>query len=338
MFLKIAVRSHFESNANLEYFPFMRELEEQAESEGISAKRFYFKLLGYKDGDGFGAEEIYEMRKAYAEGNTKQLEKKLKISENKDIKQVLTSVKALPKKGSLKKPKAPKNIKEDLVRILGDYFRFNEERLISVGGSNILLSAYIKNFSLSREKKELLAALDSAQFKNIAMTNSPTFIYSEGRVPVITSGNFYVNARPSKQMQYNLVSEALRHAVIRSLDIPEDLYFFITSACTAFELMEDDKYLDLLDWSFSLGKTVKELVNLCGLEFVDRLHYAVNHKVIPIKVSGDNYMMYLRGSDKPLVMKESEIKRLINNQALETLGWDEEGPFVYMGAKIYLRG
>jgi hypothetical protein len=340
--LEKLVKSHFEVNGTFAYFPYKELLAEVASEKSMFPQEYYLKLLGYGGGK-YSPPEHFKARFDYCQGNEAALVPVYGKTEQ-EAKQNLSKAGLLPKE---RLPSLPKiSISDEgkqTARLLATYFLNSEELELLIGENVELFSDYLTKIVYSVDVNKLSAFVDAASFKKVLQIVTPVIEYKEDSDPLITGGVMYLPFKLEKKASIDkVVKLAVLQAMIKIFDIPEKVFSFVTRNAASYQLLETSKYLTLLDYSYLSKRTVKELFELCGLQYVDNLKYFNETRCVIYLNGKDSYRVYSINSVLPedyVVMSGTQLKLLYENNSLKTLNWDGPvlGPYVVIdGKRTYL--
>lgn len=339
MYLKYLCRAYFEVKGKYEGFPYEEDLLKVATS-GQTPEDVFYNLIGYKHDNILTATERFKYRKLSSEGNIKKLSSIFKLKDKNDLVEVLEKMDCSSARGMVRPVKIQDEGFASLVRLLSDYLLNNEEKIIWQGNEPKFFYELLKPLRYLKSKKELDATLDSDRFRAALKLVLPDFVYKKGCTPVISQEVFFIPFNLNKNQIQDLITSAVTHAVIRSLDVPAQVYFHLVHNALNYQTFKDDAYLRIVDWSHSLGMTVQEMFDKCGMKHVDRFDYYERFKVIPYLSGEDKITVYSSEShtDKQfIVLSTNQIMQLVNSNTLRTLHWDNGVPHIYLNGKQDLR-
>lgn len=340
MYLKYLVRSHFEVNGEYRGFPYSEELEEYASKVGMSEEDAYYHLVGYSSDNHLTPTERFKYRKLSSEGNTKELSNIFKLKDKTDLIEVLEKMNCLSARGMVRPVKSKDKMLNLMARLLAEYLLKNEEKVVWAGKEPKFYSEIVQPMKYVKSKKELDNIVGSERFLKALDILMPDVVYKKGCVPLITQGIFFVPFKLSESQLRELVMDAVYHSVIRNLDIPPQVYFNLVPEALTYQRKDDSSYLRLVDWSHSLGMTIKEMIEKCGITYIDRLEYYRKYKVVPYMVGENKVLVYSKQSkteDQYVILSSNQVMQLINSDSLKTLYWEEKVPHIYLNGKQDLR-
>lgn len=341
MLIKQLVRSHYELSGDFMSFPFMDELTVAAQKQNVSDPReLYFQLLGYKADGTLTSYERYKYRKLHAKGDIKALTTNLKLSNKSEIVEVLRQLECLSEKGKVGPVKEVDPSNERLARILSEYLVNNEEKLLWSKDKSQLFSTYYSRMRFTKSRKDLESILQSKQFLSATQIALPQVVYKKNCSPVISQGMFFVPYKLSPDKLNEIIQLAILQGLVRKLDVPETVYFYLVQNALNYPFVKDTEYLRLLDWSHSLRMTVSEMFSKCGLKFVDRVKYYTEFRVLPFLISNDKYLIFSSASDeqsKHVILNTNQLVSFVRTDVLRTLSWEGPHPFIYYNERQYLK-
>ena len=338
MLLEKLVKTHYEIEGNFKNFPYMYLVEKHAgKSDPVD---YLYQLLGYKSDGNLSAKDRYYYRKLASEGNTQELKRIFRISKHSELFEVMRRLECASERG-LVRPKISTNpVLDSISRVLANYLIKNEQVLLHTQTTSFFASEYIFSKRFRDSRKSLEELLSNPNFKIALQHSIPSKVaYSKGCTPMISQGCLIVPVKLNKQDFNKVLDNAVLHALIRYLDVPEQVYFYLVKEATSYQLDNTTgKYLRLLDWAHCLGKTVKELFELCGLSYVNRIKHISEYHIIAYILSNGRYQIYsLNHMTNYVILSEKQFKTLLETDSLKTLSWDGEGPYIYYDTKRYLK-
>jgi hypothetical protein len=338
--LEKLIKSYFEIKGTHEGFPYEALMKEYCLTNDMPGREAFYTLLGYKMST-LHPSAYPKLRKLYYSGDIAGLKESLQLSSKDQV------IDLLLKKGVISKEKMPAlskiNIAEEylpIVRLLASYFNNSEELEIMIGDSVSLFKDYLNRVVYSVDSAKLSSFINSASFKKVLEIVFPRIEYKEDCIPLISAKVLYLPAKLEKKIAVDKIQKmAVMQAMVKILDVPEKIFNFVTRNAISYQLADPSKYLTLLDYSYIMGLSVKDLFTLCGLNYVDNLAYYNNTRCIIYLNGEDSYRIYSDKSIKPedyVILNSSKLTFLYENSSLKTLSWDELGPYVMLEGKTYI--
>lgn len=322
MIAKLLARSHYEIHGTHEGFEYFELLQSDN-----SIEEFY-KLIGF-DSTYVDHKTTHDYRKLHAQKNTKELLLKTKLTTAKEVSAFLKSASAYAVPQQMKEYK---NIDELSIRVLATYYRENCETLYQGGSVLKEFSEYIRSLAVScKDEKEFRQMISAESFGEILKSSTPNFVYKKGCKPTISMGTMLLPTKLSVSGLERLIQAALEHAVFKSLDVPPAVYFDIIGKLPKMQRLSNDAYLRIVDAANSMNLTVKQLIELCGVKYIDRLEYFKKHGVIVYQESTEAFSVYNVNSVKDskfLTMNGDAVNYLNRLGVLPSLSWDNQGAYV----------
>jgi hypothetical protein len=338
-YLKCLCRAYLEVHGKYEGFPYVEELKKMS-SEGTDPKDVFFYLVGYRHDNLLSASERFEYRKMSSKDETQKLFSIFKLKDKTDLVEVLEKMDCLSDRGMVRPVKIKDEKFANLVRILADYLMNNEEKIVWQGKEPKFFNEVITPMKYVKNKKEFESILNSDRFKGALKLILPNMVYKKGCTPLISQDVFFVPFNLSSSQIQELIVGAVSHAVTRSLDVPNQVYFHMVHNAVTYQLAKNHVYLRILDWAHSLGMTVKEMFEKCGMAYVDRFEYYERYKVLPYLIGENKVMVYSSNSmteENCIILNSEQTVKLVNAGCLKTLFWEDGVPHVYLNGKQDLR-
>lgn len=334
MILRLLCRAYYEVEGTWNGFPHMHLLQDLVDKNGTSLAREFYREIGYVDDDVATSVERYELRKLHAEDDLARLESRLKVSGRRKISSILKTLEALSDKDKAKvvepHPWTP------IIRLLSEYFMTDQSLVLNVNKAPTSFGDYLFAQTMSG-KKVTDGLMANASLLGVVKQFMPSFVVSKD-LPSISQGYLFSDFKPTEKNIDQLAKAVLEQCLTKNQDLHESIYFTLVSNIISYQLSKEKEYLRYLDWAHMLGVSVKKMIELCGLEYVNRLDYYKEHKIFPYGASG-NYIVFGENSTdskKYIKVTGEQLVNLTATESLKTLEFTEEGPTIYMGERLLL--
>lgn len=341
LILERLVRAHYELANGEGPVPFSAMLTSYAKAKDLSQSDAYFSLLGYKHDDQLSATDRHKYRKMFFNGKLKELRKVLKA--NSDV-SLLKTLKALdcvtdPVVHTIAKHNLGEL--ESLARVLATYLQNNNETVLASTKGNIVFSDYIQSYLHRLDRPALNKFLKDARFKQLLEIGLPTWVFEETTEPIVSQGKIFSPTKLTTNQCKDVINWAVNHCFMRSLDVPEKVYFFMVKYATTYQQLPAESYLKFLDYAHSLQTTVKGLFELCGMAHVDNLDiYQEVGNVLYLDYDGHLRVLSessVKDTDY-VILSRAQVKSLFEMGSLRTLTWDTQGASIsHNGNRVYLK-
>lgn len=334
--LKVLVRAHYDRARGFEGFPYVDLIE--ANVKGLEPEEAFYRLVGYSSSGMVSAKERHEYRTSYASGKNKVLMEKFGAKNATMLVEILQEMEALP--GSLPRKKSPEVVKEfiPVVRLVSSYLMNNQEILLSTQEGAVLAKDYLNSVRFFSSRKAYSDILNGGAVSGIAHALELEVV--PGDELMITKNQLFSPFPITPQELGLVVQEAIEHSLCKKLDLPLQTYVFTVNNILDYLTGSDEDYLTLIDYSTNLGMSIREMIELCGLKYVDQLRYFENTRCVFFMSGVEElavYSMYSQAPEQVAYIPHWLIADLYKLDMLKTLNWDNGEPFIYYGGKKYIK-
>ncbi|GAA0101611.1 hypothetical protein UT300012_23260 [Paraclostridium bifermentans] len=296
------IRNYFELNGSFEGIE-----EELPTLVNKMTREEMYNCIGIKASEKFSAEELFNMRSRYYQGET-ELEEVL--CENDMI--VYPSFKNQEFKYL------------EYTKILYSYLKVTRNNIIGDTDVRKLL------YDLSNEKIDhIVAMLATDEFKGLMLDLMPKFKYKEGCKPAVMLNTFYHDKKLNKK-DINLIrSQAIKALMFNSLDIAEEYRVVIKTLLkdnlTDLADYNIEAYRKIIDISLFLGIPARVMLTKCGMKLVDYVEQYKKYRAV--------FRVYFKGirivvNDAEMGVSKAQFKALYEGDFLGYLSTNDKNEII----------
>lgn len=270
MLAKRLVRNYYEKNGsfkNIEKQFFYNDFKELIGNNNVTNE--LYKCIGFKDTPELSAEMAYKYRQLYVTRKFARLYKLLNVNTMEALVDALKSMNCV---GIIEEPvKEISNL--DLVKLIAEYYRTDTTVTFDTNTCRISFSDLISGASLIDKMSQLKQYVNSKVFRLAIKSLINNWECVPGCQPTIELGVVYtpqpLTVKERNEIKRNAVYEAAFNSSRISLNSRLKVLNLVTSDIVNLYDFAPDNYRALIDISLSLGLTIRELFELCDLNYID---------------------------------------------------------------------
>lgn len=309
MVLKRLVRSYFEQHGSF------KGIENEFFYDKVKGKDLY-EILGFNAVGSHTSEEVYNLNKDYVLGN-------LNAEEIKQLNAEGVLGKFPVHKGN---PKEIPNV--DLVKLVSHYLRYSKNKISVDGETAGTFMQFCIQFALLKDVADMEAAVKSDLVKNNLKALDIKWVKSDIPNCLINNGIIYYNrdltVAERNVIIRNAVLDAFYNITELSISHRVELLNLVDENIIKLAELDIARYRAVLMLAVRAGKTVKELCEYAGLNYIDtieqvktmgcsvNLHTATSVKVFTINSTKDDFV----------ILNNEDFKMLYERNLLNTIEWD----------------
>ena len=338
--VKRCIRSYYEQHGNfdgIENTKFYKDVEKLASQQNVSVEQFLYITLGYKNDSDLTSVERYNYRKDFVKRDLAKLKNLFNVKSNKELVNILENLECLGT--SAEKPRELANY--EYVKLIASYLKYNRTRVFQINGGYITFGQLMASVSLCDTEASINKELKSDIFKTAAKDVAPHVKYIEGVEPVIQMGTLYTPKKFTPVERNKLLDDALMEALFNiskirlanRLDVISMVNSGLVNLAEKFTL----RYLTLLDIAHSLDLTVSELIEICGLRYVNILEQVEDMNCTVEMFGSDTVKVFSYRSkflNDHILCNAEDFKYLYENDLLKSLDFENGIAYVTTNRRI----
>jgi hypothetical protein len=288
-----------------------------------------YRMLGYSSDSKCSAKERAMIRKDLMTGQLSKLKKRLRVSSDKSLQDVL---KANGLQTNVVRHKPTTHKFSDEILTIARYILDNEEIIFSDGNNTISSKAIFNQLCVSENIRSLRKLIP--KYLPHLKSSVIDIVCDESLDCAEVVGG--VLRTPNKVSLDDIASVVLEEVGSRCFEIHYHYYYYILRHALLYQFLSHvnvSEYLNVLDISYCCGTTVKGLFELCRFQYVNQLD--IFRDVGCLVYFNSNGMLNLV-SLKEKYFKYSSVSYddftlLYQNDCLRTLEFDVAGGYVTVG-------
>lgn len=309
MILDRLIRSYFEQNGSF------KGIENTFFYDRIKDRDLY-ETLGFAPVDKYTSKQVYELNKKYVLGELS--EKEIETLKRKDV---------LGKFSTRQHPLDDiENV--DLVKLVAHYIKYTQNTISFDGENATQFMFYASKLALAKDAKEMSEALKSPLLKHctkaldikIGERSDKCFINNG----ILHCDRQITTAQKNKIIK-NAVLEALYNITELSLTARVELLNLVNENIVKLAEQDINKYKSVLLLAVRVNKTVKDLCELAGINYIDtieqietmgvsvNIHTLTSVKLYTIDSTEDDFV----------IVNNDDFKMLYERNLLSTIEWED---------------
>lgn len=323
------VRNYYEKNGSFDGIQnqfFYNDFKKLIGDKDI--KNELYKCIGFKDTPELSAKTAYKYRKLYV---TRKFSKLYKILNVTTMEALVDALKSMDCVGTIEEPvEQIPNL--NLVKLIAEYYRTDTTVKFDTGTAKISFSDLIKGASLLDKMSQLKQYVNSKIFKLAIKSLINKWEYIPNCQPTIELGVVYtpfqLSVKERNEIKRNAVYEASFNSSKITLSTRLKVLNLVTTDIVNLYDFSPENYRALIDISLSLGITIKDLFELCDLNYIDTEYQVLDTGASITLVNSSKVKLYVSSSRtlKDFVILDlNTFKEFYEQDIIRTIRFNEVG-------------
>ena len=291
-------------------------------------KNELYKCIGFKDTPELSAKTAYKYRKLYV---TRKFSKLYKILNVTTMEALVDALKSMDCVGTIEEP-VEKMPNLDLVKLIAEYYRTDTTVKFDTGTTKISFSDLISGASLIDKMSQLKQYVNSKVFKLAIKSLINKWECIPNCQPTIELGVVYIpyplSVKERNEIKRNAVYEAAFNSSEISLSTRLKVLNLVTTDIVNLYDFSPENYRALVDISLSLGITIKDLFELCDLNYIDTESQVLDTGASVTLVDSTKVKLYVNSSrtlKDYVILDLNTFKEFYEQDIIRTIRFNEAG-------------